>query len=206
MNRKGFSMIEIMVAAGIIAVVVIGGYFLFSNNTGSPTNIDEPPQVTNQVPAPGFTDVDEMVVEDTPSAQENVSDDKLELELTVPNESPIISNLLPPSQSHEVTYLINSGVHENSTNEEIVAFSELVQVPEASSLRLHVSEHNLGRASYILFVSLEDDEEQQLNATTLLEWNNSTAFFNGDKVRVELHVAPGDKGIFFKIEKITAGN
>ena len=107
---------------------------------------------------------------------------------------------------HKEVYRLDSGVHDNLGSEEVTLFSKEIKVLKAPWLQLHISKHNLGKGSYLLFTSLKDGGKQSLNATTLQQWENSTAYFNGDAVRVELHVASEDKGIFFRIDEITVGD
>ncbi len=39
----------------------------------------------------------------------------------------------------------------------------------------------------------------------LKEWNNTSAFFNGNAVDVEFYVNPMDEDVFIKIEEVIAG-
>jgi cytochrome c oxidase subunit II len=68
MNNKGLTLTEILISAGVIIVLGIGGYYIYSNNSITPqevTNEDNNSQtVSSPVPAPGFEDVDEMIVND----------------------------------------------------------------------------------------------------------------------------------------------
>jgi hypothetical protein len=63
----------------------------------------------------------------------------------------------------------------------------------------------LGDASHIKITSLEDGAYQFLNAVSLKQWQNSSAFFNGDGVVVELYVAPEDEAVFFEVQEVMAG-
>lgn len=89
--------------------------------------------------------------------------------------------------------------------EDFTASRQVVRIPGALWLRLRIGDHNLGAESYITVTSLKDGEQQRLDAKGLRLWQNQTAMFNGDVVEVELHVAPGEEGIFFRIEEVTAG-
>jgi V8-like Glu-specific endopeptidase len=82
---------------------------------------------------------------------------------------------------------------------------ETLRVSGAPWLRLHAGKYNLGQKSYVLLTSLQDKGQQRLDAVTLPQWNNSTAFFNGDAVEVELHIAPGEAGIFVRFAEVTVG-
>ncbi len=60
-------------------------------------------------------------------------------------------------------------------------------------------------STYITITSLEDGAQQRLDARSLPQWNNSSAYFNGDAVVIELHVAPGDSAVFFRINAVSFG-
>ena len=49
------------------------------------------------------------------------------------------------------------------------------------------------RESYLRITSLEDGYEQYLDYRDLMEWGFTSAFFNGDAVRVEIMAAPGSE-------------
>jgi V8-like Glu-specific endopeptidase len=89
--------------------------------------------------------------------------------------------------------------------ESLIALREVVRATGAPWLQLHFSDYNLGKLSYIIITSLEDGGHQLLNAKSLAHSQNSSVYFNGDTVEVALHVAPGEKDIFFRIEEITVG-
>lgn len=110
-----------------------------------------------------------------------------------------------PIPFHKELYSLSSGVHESLAGETAVAFHQAVRVPGAPWLQLHFSEYNLGTRSYITVTSLKDAEMQRLDANSLQDWGDSTAYFNGDAVEVELHVAVGEQNIFFRIPEVTVG-
>ena len=76
---------------------------------------------------------------------------------------------------------------------------------EATWLRLFLKDVNLGEKSTITITSLLDGASQTLNAKTLKEWNNATAYFNGDQIEVTLTIAPNEKDINFAIDKLGIG-
>lgn len=89
--------------------------------------------------------------------------------------------------------------------EALTAVSETVRAPGAPWLRLRFRDYNLGENSFIVITSLQDGASQRLDAQTLSQWGDTTAFFNGDAVKIELHVAPGEDGIFYRIEELIVG-
>ncbi len=80
-----------------------------------------------------------------------------------------------------------------------------IAVTDAPWLRLSFPNVNLGENSFITITSLHDGATQTLNATTLQEWYNTSAYFNGNAVEVKLYVDPSDKGVFFEAGEITVG-
>jgi len=100
---------------------------------------------------------------------------------------------------------MDSGLHDGLLAKSAVAFRQVVRTPGVPWLRLHISDYNLGAQSYITITSLLDGGRQRLDARSLPQWGNWTAFFNGEAVEMELHVAPGEKGVFVRIEEIIAG-
>ena len=103
-------------------------------------------------------------------------------------------------------YPLTSGVHENlSAKEHVTAFREVVTVSGAPYLRLHFGEYNLGEESFITVTSLRDSNSQRLNSISMVHYRSLSAYFNGDAVELELHVAPGEKGIFIDMKEVTVG-
>jgi V8-like Glu-specific endopeptidase len=80
-----------------------------------------------------------------------------------------------------------------------------VQVPDAKWLRLQIGDFNLGKESYLILRSLQGKGQQRFNAQTLMEWGKSSAYFNGEAVEVELHIAPGETDIFVRIAEVLVG-
>lgn len=79
-----------------------------------------------------------------------------------------------------------------------VVFSQLVQVPDATWLRLTFDHVQLagsaqdGNGSFLRMTSLHDGAHQVLNAISLDQWRNTSAYFNGDAVLVELLAYPAN--------------
>lgn len=65
---------------------------------------------------------------------------------------------------------------------------------------------NLGENSTITITSTLDGASQTLNAHTLKQWNNASAYFNGSEIKVALTVAAGEKGIGLSIAEIGVGD
>lgn len=80
-----------------------------------------------------------------------------------------------------------------------------ISVGDAPWLRLSFPNANLGENSYLTITSLHDGATQTLNAQTLSEWYNTSAYFNGNEVEVKLYVDANDKGVFFEAGEVTVG-
>ena len=100
---------------------------------------------------------------------------------------------------------LDSGLLNGAETDDPV-FSQIVHVEGARWVRLHVADYDLGSESYIRFTSQQDGSQQRHDSRSLQEWSNSSAFFNGDTVIVELFASPGDKNVFVKIDSLFAGN
>ncbi|MDF1837157.1 MAG: hypothetical protein P1V35_04760 [Planctomycetota bacterium] len=91
----------------------------------------------------------------------------------------------------------DSGWVQNEGNQTSVIASYTVSVPGASWMRLYFDETTLsgdlvqGTGSFIRLTSHADGAVQELNAVHLLQWSNSTAYFNGDSVEVDIVAYPG---------------
>jgi hypothetical protein len=111
-----------------------------------------------------------------------------------------------PIPRHVEPYAVDSGRHDGQGTESRVSFSTAVASPNAAWLQLHFSAADLGQNSFVILTSAQDRGQQRLDARSLAAWEQQSAYFNGDRVDVELHVAPGDRGVFIKIAEITVGD
>jgi V8-like Glu-specific endopeptidase len=104
-----------------------------------------------------------------------------------------------------VSHELNTGAHDGLPDETFLAYREVVEFTGAPWLRLHFGSYNLGKTSYLKFIARHDGGWQRLDAKSMPQWHASTAFFTGDAVTVELHVGPGDRGVFALLERVTVG-
>ncbi len=100
-------------------------------------------------------------------------------------------------------YHLDLGTHDNTGDRFIVVPPVVVTRPGVHWMRVHFSEVELGAASYVVLSSVLDGQEQILDAPTLAAWSYGSAAFHGDSVQVELHVAPGDKGVHLSVLNLT---
>jgi len=122
---------------------------------------------------------------------------------------PDISKGQPAKEpSRKEALIINSGIHDGSGEigtEPRLAFKGVARISNAPWLRLYFGNSELGRAGFLKITSLEDGAYQYLNSISLKQWQNTSAFFNGDAVEIELYVAPEDKRVFFQTKEVVVG-
>ncbi len=88
-------------------------------------------------------------------------------------------------------YALDSGQRPNQALEDRAVFQDVVHAPDAAWLRLYFGDVELSAGSFIRVTSQLDNEVQELDAQTLTMWGNTSAYFNGDTVKVELVAAAG---------------
>jgi V8-like Glu-specific endopeptidase len=72
--------------------------------------------------------------------------------------------------------------------------------------RFIISKANLGEHSKVIFTSFKDGQQQVLTGGQLREWGNSSAYFNGNKLSVQVIQDPRDKGhIFLEMDQMIVG-
>jgi V8-like Glu-specific endopeptidase len=109
-------------------------------------------------------------------------------------------NQLPIEQASEAELSANS-----------ILWAEVVDIPAASWLRLYFKDVVLSgdpatqSGAFIRITSMLDGHEQRLNAEALKQWGNSSAYFNGDRVLVELIGAPAMSSSRLTIDRADAG-
>jgi hypothetical protein len=106
------------------------------------------------------------------------------------------------------SFYMSSGLHNGVTidgGETFIAFTGSIRGSEAPWLRIYFKDANLGKNSFIIMRSAWDGKEQKLDATSIEQWQNSSAYFNGFQVEIELHVAAFDENIFFTTKELDVG-
>ncbi len=113
----------------------------------------------------------------------------------------------------------DSGPSDSSSSDAEVVFSQELSAPGAEWLRLYFHQailgtNHRGRAiggraiggrARLRITSLADGAVQTLDAETLRHWRYSSAYFNGDTVRVELLAHPGSAPSRVRIQELDAG-
>jgi hypothetical protein len=99
----------------------------------------------------------------------------------------------------------------NTGTEKGVVGAFTVHHPHAAWMRLNFSELSLsgnpgnGTGSALRITSTKDGYYQIFNAISAAQWNNTSAYFNGDTVVVELIAAPGTGGNRVAVDSATVG-
>lgn len=102
-------------------------------------------------------------------------------------------------------YQLHTGLHTNRAAHAQLGYTNVIRAVGApSKVRVHFYAFNLGRHSYVTLTSVRDGGKQKLDATTMGYWGNTSAIFNGHEVKMELHVAPGDEGVFAQVGQLVA--
>jgi V8-like Glu-specific endopeptidase len=117
----------------------------------------------------------------------------------------VVAAQTAPLRQHTERYTLDSGLHAGLQGRVAEVFTDVVSVPGAPWLRLTFSDFHLGRGSYLTVTSRQDGAQQRLDAAGIAQWYNASAYFNGDAVEVALHVAPGDQGVFVRMEEVVVG-
>lgn len=109
-----------------------------------------------------------------------------------------------PIPSDVVPFPATSGFHDGQLLT-AVADSREIRIAQAPWLQLHFKAYELGAESFITITSIADRGVQTLNAKRLAQWRSSSAYFNGDAVKITLHPDPGDKGVFYTLDSVVVG-
>jgi len=108
-----------------------------------------------------------------------------------------------PTRYQQVDKRIDSKKSLAKSNSQII--TETITEPGATWLRLFFDNVNLGKNSTLTITSELDGAVQQLNASTIKDWKNTSAYFNGDKVTLQLTIASGEKSVGFDIKELGIG-
>ncbi len=101
-----------------------------------------------------------------------------------------------------VDYYLDTGVQSNPAIGAQTVFVDVVTIKDAAWLRLYFAEVQLEADSFVRITSLLDQEVQELDADGLAMWDNSSAYFNGNALLVELVAAPGTTKNRFVIDQV----
>ena len=99
-------------------------------------------------------------------------------------------------------YHLDSGVQNNPAIGAQTVFSDVVSIEDAAWLRIYFAQVQLEADSFIRITSLLDQEVQELDTNGLAMWENSSAYFNGNALLVEIVAAPGTAKNRFVIDQV----
>lgn len=105
------------------------------------------------------------------------------------------------SKNVDMTFDKNTDLSKNGSN----VISKTITEKGATWLRLFFTDVQLDKNSSITITSVLDGASQVLKAETLNEWNNSSAYFNGDSVIVTLNSDSSKILDSFKIHELSIG-
>lgn len=103
------------------------------------------------------------------------------------------STLDHPTSTY-IPYHVDSGYHDNVGQIAEKVWMELVEIDRATSLRLYYASVELPEGSTIRVTSLLDDASQTLDASGVQMWSDTSGYFNGNAVMVELIAGPNTIG------------
>jgi len=103
------------------------------------------------------------------------------------------------------TGIVTAPLVGQDATDEIVVFVDEIRVPNASWLRLKFDEVDLAPGAYLRITSMLDGAQHILSASALREWNNTSAYMNGDTVHVEIIANPGSGASRLVMSELTAG-
>jgi len=116
-----------------------------------------------------------------------------------------------PLEQIDVAVALDSGPVVSNAAQRGVIFEGVVEVPGALWIRLTFDRAELGvdpktgRAATLRMTSLADGASQTHTATTLRQWSNTSAYFNGDAVKVQLIADPGTARSRVSLTRVLAG-
>jgi len=95
-----------------------------------------------------------------------------------------------------------SGVHANEGTTEVVVFSTVLRATNAHAVRVRFSDCQLGLRSHLRLTSIEDGATQRLDRVSIEWWQNTSVWFNGTDVRLELVAASGESGVSVRVSEL----
>lgn len=117
----------------------------------------------------------------------------------------VLSAPFARSQSVEHAFVLDTGLVAAPHAAAGVTIGFAVDMPGASWLRLRFSDVELASGASLRIVSLLDGGLQTHSLRTVREWKNTSAYFNGDAVWVEVFSPPNTKASRVRLEALTAG-
>jgi plastocyanin len=113
-----------------------------------------------------------------------------------------VMNDFEPLEIREIQFDVDSGIvrvqdpQEGSRQLQVSVWEQVIEVADADWMRLRFSDVQLAkstenvRESYLRITSMHDGHEQYLDMKSLGEWSNTSAYFNGNAIKVEIMASP----------------
>ena len=97
-----------------------------------------------------------------------------------------------------------SGSHTNGTASRQLVHSHVLAIAGTPSLRVFFSQLVLGPQDWLDVTSVLDGSHHRITAAEAVKWSNSSAFFNGDTLLLDLWAAPGST-VSFEVDYLLVG-
>ena len=101
-----------------------------------------------------------------------------------------------PDYAKPVPYEFDTGTLHNPTAHLAPVHSHIVQIPGVPSLRLIFAEVDVEEGSYLVVTSLTDGHQHVMGSGEVIKWSQTTAYYNGDAVQLDLFLGPGARGSY----------
>ncbi|MBS0198262.1 MAG: hypothetical protein JSR77_16035 [Planctomycetes bacterium] len=118
--------------------------------------------------------------------------------------APAQNSTLEHPLGESLPYFMDTGALDNPANQIVQVAAFPVHMNQASWMRLYFDTADLPEGSYVVLTSMKDGEFQVLDRVSMAMWSDSSAYFNGDTVVVELFAGPKTDGTRLKIKRIGA--
>jgi hypothetical protein len=110
-------------------------------------------------------------------------------------------------RSHAEPVFVASGEQDNPLPIETVVWQDFVNLPAGTPwLRLQFAQANLAEGSYLRIAALRDGEVMTMRHEHVVQWNHTSAYFNGDTVLVQLVAGANTTGNEVTIRSVLAGD
>ena len=103
------------------------------------------------------------------------------------------------------SFALDTGLIQNLANTEQVVYQREIRVADVPWIRLAFDNVNLSRGSTLRITSLADGAVQDLDAAALEQWYQTSAFFNGDAVLLEIIAGPHTLANSVEISEVMVG-
>lgn len=120
---------------------------------------------------------------------------------SVVTDDQMINNFEQP-EIREIAFDVDSGLVQINNPQpgardlQVAVWEQVIEVADADWMRLRFSDIQLAkstenvRESYLKITSMYDGHEQYLDLKSLDEWGNTSAYFNGNAIKVEIMASP----------------